>query len=71
MKKFDDFVKFTRKDLMFIADGLRPFCLDGNAKIVRKSAPNNSIANSIIPKLRYMSNTFDSSYTAGYCNWFY
>ena len=39
LKKFDDFVKYTRKDCMFIADGLRPFCLDGNVKIVRKTAP--------------------------------
>ena len=71
LKKFDDFAKYTRKDIMFIADGLRPFCLDGNVKIVRKTAPQNSVMKTIIPKLRYMSNTFDSSYTAGYCNWFY
>lgn len=71
LKKFDDFAKYTRKDVMFIADGLRPFCLDGNVKIVRKTAPQNSVMKTIIPKLRYMSNTFDSSYTAGYCNWFY
>lgn len=71
LKKFDDFVKYTRKDCMFIADGLRPFCLDGNVKIVRKTAPANTVANAIMPKLKYMSNVFDSSYTAGYCNWFY
>ncbi len=39
LKKFDDFAKYTRKDIMFIADGLRTFCLDGNVKIVRKTAP--------------------------------
>jgi len=30
IKKFDDFCHFTRKDCMFIADGLRPFCLIGD-----------------------------------------
>ena len=71
LKKFDDFVKYIRKDCMFIADGLRPFCLDGNVKIVRKTAPQNTVATAVVPKLKYMTNTFDSSYTAGYCNWFY
>lgn len=71
IKKFDDFVKYTRKDCMFIADGLRTFCLDGNYKIVRKTAPGNTVSKSILPKLRYMSNVVDSSYSAGYCNWFY
>lgn len=71
IKKLDDFVKYTRKDCMFIADGLRSFCLDGDAKIVRKTCPCNSVTKSIIPKLRSMSGLFDSSYTAGYCNWFY
>lgn len=71
MKKFDDFVKYTRKDCMFIADGLRPFCLDGNYKIVRKTAPGNTVSKSILPKLKFISNAIDSSYSAGYCNWFY
>lgn len=71
LKKFDDFVKYTRKDCMFVADGLRPFCLNGNYKLVRKTSPSNTVANSIIPKLKWMSNVLDSSYSAGYCNWFY
>lgn len=71
IKKFDDFVKYTRKDCMFIADGLRGFCLDGNAKVVRKTCPCNSVMKTIMPKLRSMTGLFDSSYSAGYCNWFY
>jgi hypothetical protein len=39
IKKYDDFCKYTRKDCMLIADGLRPFCLDGDVKIVRKTKP--------------------------------
>ena len=71
IKKFDDFVKYTRKDCMFIADGLRGFCLDGNVKIVRKTCPCNSVMKSIMPRLGNMTGLFDSSYSAGYCNWFY
>ena len=71
LKKYDDFCKYTRKDCMLIADGLRPFCLDGDVKIVRKTKPQNTVSNAIVPKLKFMSNVFDSSYSAGYCNWFY
>ena len=35
LQKFDNLCKGIRKDCMFIADGLRPKCLDGDAKIVR------------------------------------
>lgn len=56
---------------MYIADGLRPFCLDGDSKIVRATAPKNTVSNSIIPKLKWMSGALNSSYAAGYCNWFY
>ena len=54
---------------MFIADGLKPFCLDGDMKIVRPSNPKNTVSNSIIPKLKLMPG-LNSSYAAGYCNWF-
>jgi hypothetical protein len=30
LSKFDNFCKNIRKDCMFLADGLRPFCLDGD-----------------------------------------
>lgn len=71
LSKFDNFCKGVRKDCMFIADGLRPVCLDGNSKIVRPTAPGNTVANSIIPQFRYIAHAIDSSYSAGYCNWFY
>ena len=70
LQKFDLFCKKQRQDCIFIADGLRPFCLDGNEKIVRKTNINNTIENSIIPKLKYMTG-INSSYSAGYCDWFY
>lgn len=65
------FAKNTRKDCMFIADVIRPFCLDGSVKIVRKTAPANTVSKSIMPKLKFISNVLNSSYSAGYCNWFY
>lgn len=68
--KFDTFCKNTRKDCIFIADGLRTFCIDGDSKIVRSTNINNTIDNSIIPKLRQMT-CLNSSYSVGYCNWFY
>ena len=71
IKHMNDFVKYTRKDCIFIADGLRAFALDGDVKIVRKSCPKNTVATSIIPNLTHMTNAFDSSYSAGYCNWYY
>ena len=71
LSKFDNFCKNIRKDCMFIADGLRPVCLDGNVKIVRPTAPQNTVANSIIPRFKSIAHALDSSYAAGYCNWFY
>lgn len=71
LKKFDDFAKYTRKDCMFLADGLRSFCIYGNEKIVRKTALGNNVTKSIIPNLKYMSSPIESSYSAGYCNWYF
>lgn len=69
LKKYDDFVRYARKDCIFVADGMRSICLIGNEKIVRKSAPKNSIVKNLIPKIRYMLPP-NSSYSAGYCDWF-
>jgi len=69
LKKFDDFVKYQRKDCIFVADGHRALCLSGNEKIVRKYAPQNTIKKNLIPKIRYMTG-LNSSYSAGYCDWF-
>ena len=66
---YDDFCRNVRKDCMFIADSPRNFCLLGNQKIVRRSNPQNTIENSILPSLRFMVD-FNTSYGAGYCNWF-
>ena len=70
LKKFDDFCKYTRKDCLFLADGLRTFCLEGDEKLVRKTKPSSSIVNTILPKMKYMSDALNSSYSAGWCNWF-
>lgn len=69
LRKLDNFCKNMRKDCMFIADGLRPLCLKGNAKIVRPSNFTATIANAIAPRVKYMAGAVDTSYGAGYCDW--
>lgn len=71
IERFDDFAKNTRKDLIFIADGPRPLCLEGNDPVVRRTRPDNTVKNSILPKMKMISGIFNSSYSAGYLNWFY
>ena len=70
LQKYDNLCKNIRKDCMFIADGLRPTCLQGNEKVVRRTRPQNTITNSILPQLNYQINV-NTSYGAGYCDWFY
>ena len=70
VKMFDDFCKYTRKDCIFIADAPRPFCLNGESKIVRSTCPSNTIEKSILPNLKYLTG-INSSYSTGYCDWFY
>ncbi len=70
LKKYDSFCKDTRKDCIFLADAIRPFCLTGNEKIVRTTNLKNTIENSIVPNLKYIT-ALNSSYSAGYCDWFY
>lgn len=69
IQKMIDFCQYTRGDCMFIADGLRNLCLDGNSKIIRRTRSINTVKNSILPKIKFITG-FDSSYAAGYCNWF-
>lgn len=66
---YDTFCKKTRKDCMYIVDAPRNFALDGKRKAVRETKKNTSIDLTIIPRLRYIGGT-NSSYGAGYCDWF-
>jgi len=70
LRKYDNFCKNIRKDCMFLADGLRNFALVGNEKRVRRSAVKTTVLNDVIPNLKHMS-ALDSSYSAGYCDWFW
>ena len=72
MRKFDDFCKNVRKDCMFIADGFRPFVLSGNEKLARFTNVHvcGTAAPRLISNIRKMT-VLDSSYSAGYSNWFY
>lgn len=69
IKKYDTFCKKTRKDCMFIADGLRPLCLQGERKIIRPSKPSNTIDANILPLIKYTTG-INTNYGAGYCDWF-
>lgn len=71
IQRFDDFAKNTRKDILFIADGPRPFCLEGNSKIIRRTRPENTIKKTILPKMKLVSGIINSSYSTGYLNWFW
>jgi hypothetical protein len=69
IQKYDNFCKNIRKDCMFIADGPRPLCLQGQKKIVRPSKPSNTIDGEILPYVKYLTG-LNTSYGAGYCDWF-
>lgn len=55
---------------MFLADGFRPIFIEGNQKIVRNTKLENTMENTIIPNMKFLTG-LNSSYSAGYCNWFY
>lgn len=69
IQKYDIFCKDTRKDCMFICDAPRALALEGNLQLVRKTKPQNTVENSILPKIRFLTG-INTSYGAGYCNWF-
>lgn len=69
IQKYDNFCKNVRKDCMFIADGPRPLGLQGQKKIVRPSKPTNTIDANILPFVKYLTG-INTSYGAGYCDWF-
>lgn len=69
LQKYDNFCKNMRRDCMFIADALRPTCLTANQRNVRTVA-NTDLLNAVVNKLKYQIN-LNTSYGAGYCNWFY
>lgn len=68
-QKFDNFCKNTRKDCMFIADGPRPFVLQGQKKIIRETKPTNTIDANIIPNIKWITG-LNTSYGACYVDWF-
>ena len=67
--KHDTFCKNTRKDCMFVADGLRPLVLQGQKKIVRDTKPSNSIDKDILPFIPAICG-INTNYGAGYADWF-
>lgn len=65
----DNFCRNVRKDCMGIVDGPRNLVLEGNQKKIRKTAPENTIGNTIIPALKYCSGLNSSYLSAPYLDW--
>ena len=70
LRKFTDFCSGTRRDCIFVADMFRPAVLDGDEKIVRSTSRYNTIEDTLVPRMRKLSRV-NSSWAAGYSNWFY
>ena len=66
--KYDTFCKF-RGDCMFVADGPRGMVLIGNKQVVRKTKKDTSIDLNILPYLSKIAG-FNTSFGAGYLNWY-
>ena len=66
--KFDTFCKF-RGDCMFCTDGPRGMVLIGNKQVVRKTKKDTSVDLNILPYLSKIAG-FNTSYGAGYLNWY-
>ena len=66
--KFDTFCKF-RGDCMFVTDGPRHMVLIGNKQVVRKTKKDTSVDLNILPYLSKIAG-FNTSYGAGYLNWY-
>jgi hypothetical protein len=64
----DNFCKNIRKDCMGVIDAPRNLVLEGDEKLIRKTAPDNTFGNTISPALKYITG-LNSSYTALYSNW--
>ena len=66
--KFDTFCKF-RGDCMFCTDGPRNMVLIGNKQVVRKTKKDTNVDINILPYLSKIAG-FNTSYGAGYLNWY-
>lgn len=66
--KFDTFCKY-RGDCMFCTDGPRGMVLIGNKQVVRKTKKDTSVDLNILPYLSKITG-FNTSYGAGYLNWY-
>lgn len=66
--KFDTFCKF-RGDCMFVTEGPRSMVLVGNKQVVRKTKKDTNVDINILPYLSKIAG-FNTSYGAGYLNWY-
>lgn len=69
INKYNTFCKDIRKDCMFICDAPRSLSLEGNLPLIRKTKPQNTVENTILPKAKYLTG-LNTSYGAGYTTWF-
>jgi hypothetical protein len=66
--KFDTFCKF-RGDCMFVTESPRNMVLIGNKQVVRKTKKDTNVDLNILPYLSKIAG-FNTSYGAGYLNWY-
>ena len=69
IRKYDFFCREIRRDCMFIGDAIRTFCVRGSKKLCRPTSPTTTIDNAILPNLKFLTG-FNTSFGAGYCDWF-
>lgn len=55
---------------MFLADGLRPFCVKGQKKRVSKTNYDSTVSKTLTPFIKWMSGKIDTSYGTGNCDWY-
>ena len=69
-KKYEEFCSGTRRDCLFAGDIFRPFALDGNEKVIRGTNAAATVENTLVPRIRRLPAP-NSSWAAGYSDWFY
>jgi hypothetical protein len=67
-ERYANFCSKVRKDCMAVLDVPRPMVLRGEHPYIKKTAPQNTITNTIIPNTNYL-NLSINSYAALYSNW--
>jgi hypothetical protein len=66
-ERYANFCSKVRKDCMAVLDVPRPLVLGGEWSLIRKTLPQNTVANTIVENMKYLR--LNNSYVALYNNW--